>query len=409
MNEVRDFITGINYWPINKAMYWWSRFDPGEVEADYKQLARFRFQVVRIFLQWEDFQPAADIISREAVSNLKKVADIAYATGLKLMPTFFCGHMSGVNWFPGWMLKDYDSPQRFPVYSEGRLVQKTIRNYYSDDEVIKAQTLQIEEICAALRGHPAICAYDLGNEASNCVVPPDRDRARQWLGVMSRQVREYSGGCPLTLGMHAEDLEENRQLWPQDAAIYCDFLSMHAYPFYLSWVEQELEFRLVPFLGMITAWLGGKPVMLQEFGVPTWPKLHPLMQDLEKTQLKSSLFNEKEAADYYRKTLSLLPSQSLTGALAWCYGDYAPHLWPLPPLRQNLHERCFGLFRHDGSAKPGTAAWAALIGNTPDVSRSRHIPWLEDCRKEDFYTDPRGNLIRLFARYQQHLSRKEEV
>lgn len=406
MNEVRDFITGVNYWPINKAMYWWSQFDPREVEEDFKQLARFQFRVVRIFLQWEDFQPNANNISQKALSNLKSVADIANETGLQLMPTFFCGHMSGVNWFPGWMLQDCDSPQRFPVYSEGRLFQKAIRNYYSDDAVITAQTLQIQEVCLALRGHPAIFAYDLGNESSNCVVPPDRDAGRQWLEVMSRQVKEYSGGCPLTLGMHAEDLEENRQLWPQDAALYCDFLSMHAYPFYLSWVEQNLDFRILPFLGMITAWLGGKPVMLQEFGVPTWPKLHPPMQDIEKAQLKSPLFDEKDAADYYHKALSLLQGQNFIGALAWCYGDYAPLLWPLPPLKQNLHERYFGLFHHDGTAKLSAAPWSASIGATVDVSPNFDIPWLKGFKREQFYTDPQGNLIKLYARYQQYLHRK---
>lgn len=389
-------------------MYWWSRFDPGEVEADFKQLARYQFGLVRIFLQWEDFQPHAAIISRQALSNLKTVADLAQKVGFKLMPTFFCGHMSGVNWFPGWMLKDYDSPGRFPVYSEGKLVNKAIRNYYSDGEVIQAQALQIEAVCSALRDHPALFAYDLGNEASNCVIPPDRETARQWLKVMSSGIKKHSGGCPLTLGMHAEDLEEDRQLWPQDASPYCDFLSMHAYPFYLSWAEQELDFRILAFLGIITAWLGGKPVMLQEFGVPTRPLLHPLLQDSDRAQLKSPLFDENDAADYYRKALVLLPRQNITGALAWCYGDYAPCLWSLPPLRQNLHERYFGLFRHDGTAKPDVTPWAGLVNKALDVTRNSDISWLEGWEPEHFYTDPRGNLVKLYACYRQYLQLQGE-
>ena len=52
----------------------------------------------------------------------------------------------------------------------------------------------------------------------------------------------------MILGMHAEDLEEIGT-WPQDAARYCDFLCMHGYPFYLDWVEDELDARVLPFLG----------------------------------------------------------------------------------------------------------------------------------------------------------------
>jgi len=27
----QPFTVGVNYWPRHKAMYWWSRFDAGEV------------------------------------------------------------------------------------------------------------------------------------------------------------------------------------------------------------------------------------------------------------------------------------------------------------------------------------------------------------------------------------------
>lgn len=399
MNALRGFITGINYWPISKAMYWWSRFDRREVEKDFERLARCQMQVVRIFLHWEDFQPTADTVSREAVLNLKTVADIAHKNNLQLMPTFFCGHMSGINWFPGWMLMDREISQRFPVYSQGKVTQKSIRNCYQDEEVIQAQSQQIREVCLALKGHPAIFAYDLGNEASNCVVPPTRDTARRWLEIMSRQVKEYSGGNLLTLGMHAEDLEENRQLWPQDAAPYCDFLSMHAYPFYLSWVEQKLDYRILPFLSLITAWLGGKPVLLQEFGVPTWPER--ILNDDEKSRLKSPLFEEKETEWYYKEALQLLPAQNIMGALAWCYGDYDPSLWSFPPLEQNLHERYFGLFRYDGSSKPGLQPWTAAYDR---VSKTINVPWLNGFQKEHFYNNPRENLKLFFTRYQHYLN-----
>jgi len=386
-------------------MYWWSQFDSGEIKRDFEQIARLPFAVVRIFLLWEDFQPDPVNISQKALTNLRMVADIASSYGLKLMPTFFCGHMSGINWFPRWMLKDEWAPQRFPVYSAGCLVNQIIRNYYCDEEVINAQTILIREVCTALKDHPAIYAYDLGNEASNCVIPPNRKQARHWLEIMSKAIKKYSNGCLLTLGMHAEDLEEDRHLWPQDAAKYCDFLSMHAYPFYLSWVKQALDANILPFMGAITAWLGGKPVMLQEFGAPSEPVLEPLLTDSEKSQLQSPLFTEKEVADYYQNALILLKDSNILGALAWCYSDYAPHLWSKPPLQQKLHERYFGLMRFDGTAKPSAAAWAQATNKT--LTEKIDISWLAGFEPDHFYTNPRENLIKLYDLYRQQ--RRHEI
>jgi endo-1,4-beta-mannosidase len=397
------FITGINYWPINKAMYWWSQFDRDEVERDFKRLSHFNLKVVRIFLHWEDFQPQAGSVSPEAITKLKMVADLAEENHLQLMPTFFCGHMSGVNWLPVWMLEeDSVSSPRFPLYSGGKIVKQSPRNCYTDEEVINAQILQIQKVCTALQGHPAVWAYDLGNEASNWVIPPTRAAGQRWLQMMSPTIKKYSNGCPVTIGMHAEDLEEDRNLWPQDAGLFCDFLSMHAYPFYLSWVEQALDYRILPFLALITAWLGEKPVLLQEFGVPTWPLLKPPLLETEKRMLKCPLFSEEIATEYYDKALLLLNQKPVLGALAWCYADYHPRLWPLPPLQQNLHERYFGLFRHDGTAKASTRVWAKI--SHANTGKDMSMAWLEVYKREQFYINPRDNLIKLYANYRNHLN-----
>lgn len=406
MQENNTFITGINYWPASKAMYWWHDFAPSEVARDFKLIAKHNLKVVRIFLQWENFQPYACSISPQALANLKTTADLAYNIGIQLMPTFFCGHMSGVNWFPEWLLKHSFISQRFPIYSGGKLLNDTIRNYYTDDEVIKAQMLQIREVCSALKNHPAIMAYDLGNEPSNCIIPPNRELARQWLKKMSSCIKNYSDGVPITLGMHAEDLEEDRQLWPEDAADYCDFLSMHAYPFYLSWAEQPLDANILPFLGIVTSWLAGKsiPLLMQEFGAPSQPASNPLLRD-KKAQLKCPLFSEEEVCQYYRKSLALLQNQGFMGALAWCYSDYAPDLWASPPLRQNIHERYFGLFHHDNTSKPAAATWAQLP-ITPGIEADNNDQsWLQGFYKDEFYVNPQVNLKKMYSTYQEYLMR----
>ena len=97
-----NFAVGINYWPARKAMYWWKAFDVAEVERDFTVLNSYGVQQVRIFLTWEDFQPRPDRIHGPSLDNLLITADLAQTHDLCLLPTFFCGHMSGVTWIPDW-------------------------------------------------------------------------------------------------------------------------------------------------------------------------------------------------------------------------------------------------------------------------------------------------------------------
>src|SRR5689334_3032691 len=262
--HVMKFRLGINYWPVSSAMYWWRRFDASEVKSDFQRIRAAGFDSVRIFLLWEDFQPLPTHISSQALNNLVTVADIAAHNDLSLMPTLFTGHMSGVNWIPDWALESWPARSpRFRVVAGGRVVNRDIKNWYSDKRVIRAQARLAGEVAAALGKHPALWAYDLGNENSNCVVPPTRAAAAAWLDLMVAAIRAEDSSHPITIGLHMEDLEEDRRLTPRDAGRVCDFLSMHGYPIYAAWARSATDEMLLPFLGLITRWMSGREVLFQ--------------------------------------------------------------------------------------------------------------------------------------------------
>ena len=98
------FVLGVNYWPRRKAMRWWSDFDVEEVREEFGIIADVGMTMVRIFLFWEHWQPAPDVVDDDCLTNLGLVADIAQELGLEFDVTFFTGHMSGPNWAPPWML-----------------------------------------------------------------------------------------------------------------------------------------------------------------------------------------------------------------------------------------------------------------------------------------------------------------
>jgi endo-1,4-beta-mannosidase len=391
------FRLGVNYWPARTAMGWWTDFDDVEVGTDFARMAAAGFDSVRVFLIWEDFQPAPTRVNTGMLDRLVTVADLAGRAGLAVMPTLFTGHMSGVNWIPAWALGGSDGDDRFRVVSGGRLTGTGLRNWYTDPEVGGAQALLAGEAASALAGHDAVWAWDLGNENSNCVRPPRRSTAQDWLKRITATIRTADPAVLVTIGLHMEDLEEDRMLGPGEAAGVCDFLTMHGYPIYARWAEGPTDEHLLPFLAHLTRWLGrGRDVLFSEFGLPTYRPADP---DGERARQESSsvLVEEAAAAAYTERALSALRQAGCTGAMLWCYTDYLPAIWVNPPLDVAIHERSFGLWRADGSPKPSVDVVKAFTG-VDKVGGPDGYEWI-DIEPDEFRAIPGVHLPRLYHRY----------
>lgn len=374
-----EYRVGINYWPARTAMRWWREFDRAEVARDFAAISGAGCDCVRVFLLWEDFQPASDSVSEVALARLVEVADVAADRELRIVPTLFTGHMSGANWIPEWALGG-SGGGRFPVIARDRATGRVPRNWFTDDEIGGAQARLAHEAATALRGHAALWAWDLGNENSNVCVPETRDQARAWLARMADAIRGADASCAITIGLHLEDLEQDRRLGPAEAAEVSDFLCMHGYPLYAQWARGDEDASLPAYLAEMTRWLGGKDVLFEEFGMPS-----------ETTE------EEAAAESYVARALDGLYEVGTTGAMVWSFADYVPEIWDRPPLDHAAHERFFGLWRADGSPKPATRHLARYRG----VVR-RHPPleadWA-DIPRERFYDDPLANLRRMYQRY----------
>ena len=258
-------------------------------------------------------------------------------------------------------------------------------------------------MATALAGHPGVWMWDLGNENSNCTIPPDAAAAEAWLERMTSALRSADPGRPITVGLHMEDLEDDRRIGPAEAARHCDFVSMHGYPAYT-----RLGRRARPTTGscpsspLITRWLaGGADVLFEEFGLPTGARAGTG---------PSTLTGESAAAAYTGRALDGLHRAGCTGALLWCFADYDAALHHRPPFDEAPHERSFGLWRADGSAKPAVAEVTARVGRIrmpPPTAQE----WL-NISPEEFLTDRRRHLARLYQRYSTETPgkyREEEI
>jgi endo-1,4-beta-mannosidase len=388
--ESERFRLGINYWPIRRAMAMWKHLDPTETAEDFARIAEGGFDCVRVFLLWEDFQPEPEEVSTARLEDLVAVADAAQAAGLALMPTLFTGHMSGVNWIPAWALDRSRPCGRFRTIAGGRAVMAGIQDWYADDALIRAQALLAGEAAAALGGHPALWAWDLGNEPSNCVLPPTTQHAGRWLDTMTEALREECPGTPVTLGLHQEDLEENRLMGPREAAHALAFACMHGYPAYARWSRHGADDGVPVFLGLLTRWLSGQEVLFAEFGAPT---RRGALGDAE----ARGLLEEDEAAAYTERVLGALHRLGFLGALLWCFGDYDPALQGEPPFDEAPHEMSFGLWRSDRSPKPALSV-VREFGRRERTKPRLDLDWI-DVTPEEYLSDPARHLERLYRAF----------
>ncbi|GAC1401493.1 MAG: hypothetical protein NVSMB65_18980 [Chloroflexota bacterium] len=399
----KDFTLGVNYWPRRKAMYWWKDFDRAEVESEFAEIAALKLHVVRIFLLWEDFQPAAETISDRALADLGTVLDVAIETGVKVMPTFFTGHMSGINFWPAWALSDEDDPTGMLRIAAGEYTTRRGRDPYADPFMLDAEVRLVGAVCERFGAHPAVYSWNFSNEPDLFYTPRTYADGARWNELLARAVRRYSA-LPVSAGMHLPTIAAYNGFRPDALAPHDDFLSMHAYSIYYPPTELDdpLNSDVVPLACLVTEALGGKRVLFEEFGYASSEKgdvsEHRTVRrgPVEKRQYFA---DDASGGRYYREVLDKLVRCGALGAFGWMFSDYDPSLWSRPPYDSHDHERFFGLTRYDGSVKPSGEALRALAARAAagDLPPRSVGPLHLD--PAAWYQDPTGNFDRLFQEW----------
>jgi endo-1,4-beta-mannosidase len=338
------FLLGINYWPRRSAMYMWQRFDADEMREDFTRIKAMGFDVVRFFLMWEAFQPEPQRMDSTALRRFDRIMELIADAGLQAMPTLFCGHMSGCNWLPHWTLERGSTAGRFRTIVNDTVVDASIGDFYADPVLLAAQIYCAQRIGERAQHHPAMLAWDLGNEFSNLRIPAMPGDAAEWSLRLSETLRDVSG-FGTTGGMHGEDFDKDRNLRPSSITRPWIFPTMHGYSVYSAFARGRLDTNVVPFLSQLQQSFSGKAVLFSEFGNPECP---PGVKDVD----GFACLDEHEMADYGRGVLERLHARGALGAFWWCWADYDPSLAGVPPFDKAPHELRFGVLRSDGSPKP---------------------------------------------------------
>lgn len=338
------FLLGINYWPRRSAMYMWKRFDLDEIGEDMARIAALGLDVVRFFLMWDAFQPQHNAMDAGALSNFDAMMERIAEAGLRAMPTLFCGHMSGVNWLPAWTLERETRHGRFRTIASGTVVDRAIGDFYADPDLLSAQVFFARRVGERMRDHPALFAWDLGNEFSNLRRPATPSDAAQWSARLTDALLETSG-VGASGGMHGEDFSEDRRLRPSTIARPWTFATMHGYSVYSAFARDRLDTNVVPFLCQLQQSFSGKAVLFTELGNPECPPGQNRVDGF-------ACLDENELALYAQGAIDRLHARGALGAFWWCWADYDPALATLPPFDRAPHELRFGVVRSDGTPKP---------------------------------------------------------
>lgn len=401
------FVLGVNYWPRRKAMYWWSNFDRSEVADEFDVIAGLGLNIVRLFLLWDDWQPAPTVVSGACLDNFGVVCDLAAERDLGLDVTFFTGHMSGPNWSPSWLLDEhgsYPSPHVRQIVSGGRVVGGSYRNMFHDSMALAASRLLLERVIGTFGDHPAIWMWNLGNEPDLFAYPQSAADGREWVKQLTAIAHDLDPKHPVTCGLHIASLLTENGLRIDQVFMETDVAVMHGYPMYSPWARHDLDPDFMPFLCALVSALSGKPCLAEEWGgctnpdgkdsaVWNWTSYHgdPRSQFMA---------GEGALADHVETVLPKLLSVGSTGAMLWCFADYSEDLWNRPPCDPQgaRHERHFGLVRPDGSLKPHARAIGRFASTRPVIQPAVRTVDL-DISSDEYYNAPAEHAKRLYNAY----------
>ncbi len=345
-------------------MYMWEVFDLGEIREDFARMRSMGLHVVRFFLMWEAFQPEPGRLDPAMLERLDAVMAAARHAGLRAMPTFFTGHMSGVNWLPTWALDPGTDHGRFRTFAGGRESPYGIGNFYTGG-LLDAQRLQVRTIGERYRDDPTLFAWDLGNEFSNMREPDSPEQAAHWSRVLTEDLLETSN-VGVTAGTHGEDITRDRHIRLSSLCAPFEFATMHGYTVYSAFSRNRLDPDVVPFLGEIARSCSGKALLFTECGNPSAPpgtispservplpgEPAPNPKDLPPHPAPYASLTDREMPHYAYAIFDRLQRRGALGAFWWCWADYADELANRPPFDKAKHEMRFGVIDHTGKEKP---------------------------------------------------------
>lgn len=322
---------GVNYWASNAATRMWTEWDETVVENDIKNLSAIGCEYLRVFPLWSDFQPVMVLrsncfkggykrgyafigekplpyteagragVDETMMQRFEKLCDIAQEYRMKVIVPLINGHMT------------------FRIYNPPAVDGL---DHFTDPESLMWQGKFVHYFVKRMKHHPAICAWEIGNE-SNCLsVADDRATAWSWSAFITNAIRAVDNTRPVCSGMHSLRLNYSRkESWTfDDQSELCDVLTSHPYPMWRSYVNCDrpntLRWTLLtPVENQLFSDVSNSEAFAEEVGT-----------------LRRTFSTFEALGDNLRNVLWLLWGKNARALLWWCAFDqtkmeFPPYDW----------------------------------------------------------------------------------
>lgn len=351
-----NYMVGCNYWASHAGPEMWVNWDEATVRKDLEKLAQQGLDTLRVFPNWRDFQPLTPYRGQKGKNlgylerkqnkwHLDEVMLERFKVFLDLCREYHLSCIVGL--LTGWM--------------SGRLFAPTAlldKNLFTDPTALLFEQRFITGMVARFKDHPAVCAWDLGNECNCLSECDDRDTAANWTSLIANAIRAADPTKPVVSGMHGLTADGIWTIADQGEA--CDILTTHPYPRWCfhTYHDTTLSFRTTMHATCETklyADLSGRPCMMEEIGT-----MGPM------------ICSDEAAADFIRLNLFSGWANGSEGLLWWCANEQTN--LRTPPFSESMIERELGLFDIKGNNKPVTkelSRFAAFLKTAPTLPKAK--------------------------------------
>lgn len=333
-----EFFIGVNYWASNAGINMWNRWDESAVARDFDLLAEADVHVIRMFPLWPDFQPIVALyggnhalrcigfddmpmphtpegeagVDPVMMERFARVLDLARERNIKIIVGLLTGWMSGKLYCPRAL--------------EGL-------NLHTHPTALKWELKFIRYFVNRFKSHPAVAAWDIGNECNCMEVTTDRDTAYTWSLTIANAIRAEDSDRPVISGMHGLNPENGWTI--QDQGEIMDVLCTHPYPAFTPLCDTDPVNRMKSANHSVAeslyySGIGRKPCFVEEINV-----LGPMFANEEMTSANADM------------AMFGLWAHNCHGYMWWCACDQSK--LDIAPYDWFALERELGLIHDDGT------------------------------------------------------------
>lgn len=371
----------LDYQPAATGPFLWQAFDTAAVSSDLAAIARAGFREVRVGLAWDSFMPDARGVDPRRMGEFDTLLRVAGAHGMGIVPVLFIQAHGDCVFLPARAVMRDARRRGVRVLSEGMPEPGGPRDVWTDPLMLELADRWARAMAAGFANHPALAAWDLGDDPARVLRPRRIPDLAAWVAVAGAPLRQRGDRVQMTLG--ADDLLRGRGVRLGSLSSLLDRIDIAIRPAQLRRLQLPEPEALLFIAQLAQALAGDQGGQIGlALAMPSPGGDEEGMDELAAAATVDQLVERRTEAGV-----------SALRATAWC--DLHPRLRERAPYdRHDWRRRC-GLVSLDGAEKPALGPWSRLA--RADLAAPPPNPWPPHLDVEAFYANLPDSVLDLAA------------